>query len=191
MPHVKAGDKVFINGGSGGTGTFGIQIAKILGCHVTVSCSSGKADLCRSLGADELIDYNSTDVSEALKAKGQAFTLVVDNVGSPATLYKAANDFLQPTGRFVQVAAGFDAHSVKTITPRLLWPGFLGGGKRKYELFVMRPNREDLKQLGTWVADKKVRVVIGEPYAFGDVPKAFEKLKTGRTTGKLVIHVGN
>ncbi|KAH6612944.1 hypothetical protein B0J18DRAFT_447410 [Chaetomium sp. MPI-SDFR-AT-0129] len=190
VPHVKAGDKVFINGGSGGTGTFGIQIAKLLGCHVTVSCSPGKADLCRSLGADELIDYNSTDVSAALKAKGQVFTLVVDNVGSPASLYKAANDFLQPTGRFVQVGAGLDAHSVKTITPRLLRPAFLGGGKRKYELFVMRPNREDLKQLGTWIADKKIRVVIGETYEFGDVPKAFEKLKTGQTMGKLVIHVG-
>ena len=64
-------------GGSGGTGTFGIQIAKALGCLVTVSCSAKNVDLCRELGADEVLDYTSQDVTATLKAKGAgAFRLV-------------------------------------------------------------------------------------------------------------------
>ncbi|KAL2018370.1 hypothetical protein VTK56DRAFT_905 [Thermocarpiscus australiensis] len=188
--NVKPGDKVFINGGSGGTGTFGIQIAKALGCHVTVSCSPGKADLCRSLGADEIVDYTSTDVSEALKAKDQVFSLVVDNAGTPANLYKAADDFLLPQGKFVQVGASLSLQSAKMVSSRLLLPPFLGGGKRKYEMFTLRRSSvADLKQLAQWVAEKKIKVVIEEVFEFEDVPKAFEKLRKGRSAGKLVIHV--
>merc|ERR1719238_545022 len=78
-PYVKEGDKIFINGGSGGTGIFGIQIAKALGCHVTTSCSGANVELCKGLGADEVLDYKSVDVVTALKEKGQVFSLVVDN----------------------------------------------------------------------------------------------------------------
>ncbi|AEO67253.1 d7561735-1ef8-4a7b-b4e3-6cfbdf27a518 [Thermothielavioides terrestris] len=190
VPNVKPGDKVFINGGSGGTGTFGVQIAKALGCHVTVSCSPGKADLCRSLGADEIIDYTSSDVSRALKAKGQVFSLVVDNVGTPEDLYRAADDFLLPQGKFVQVGAPASLSTVKTVTSRLLLPSFLGGGKRKYEMYSIKRNVDDLKQLAQWVADKKIRVVIEQTYELEEVPSAFEKLKKGSNAGKLVVHVG-
>ncbi|KAL2127576.1 hypothetical protein VTI74DRAFT_10464 [Chaetomium olivicolor] len=188
-PYVKPGNKVFINGGSGGTGTFGIQIAKALGCHVTVSCSSPKADLCRSLGADEILDYTSCNISEVLKAKGQVFSLVVDNAGSPDDLYKASDDFLLPHGKFVQVGSMVNFQAVKTVTSRMLLPSFLGGGKRKYEMFNIRHGPADLKQLGQWIAEKKVKVVVEETYEMEDVPKAFEKLKKGKNAGKLVIHV--
>ncbi|KAK4118848.1 GroES-like protein [Parathielavia appendiculata] len=189
-PNVEAGYKILINGGSGGTGTFGIQIAKALGCHVTTTCSPTKADLCRSLGADEIIDYTMTDVSRALKAKGQVFSLVVDNAGVPEDLYKAADDFLLPDGRFVQVGGPMSLNALKTVTSRLLRPAFLGGGKRKYQMYSMGYSQADLKQLGQWIAVKKIRVVIEETYEFADVPRAFEKLKTGRNAGKLVVHVG-
>ncbi|KAJ4289294.1 hypothetical protein N0V88_007045 [Collariella sp. IMI 366227] len=164
--YVQPTNKIFINGGSGGTGTFSIQIAKALGCHVTVSCSPAKADLCRSLGADEILDYTSCNISEVLKTKGQVFSLVVDNAGSPDDLYKAADDFLLPEGRFVQV-----------------------GSTRKYEMFMIRQAPGDLKQLGQWIAEGKVKVVVEETYEMEDLPKAFEKLKTGRSAGKLVVHV--
>jgi NADPH:quinone reductase-like Zn-dependent oxidoreductase len=189
-PNAKSGDKVLINGGSGGTGTFGIQVAKALDCHVTATCSPAKADLCRSLGADEIIDYTSTDVSQVLKAKGQVFSLVVDNAGLPADLYKAADDFLLPTGKFVQVGGPLNFDAIKTVATRLLVPSFLGGGKRKYVMYNIGHSRDDLKQLGQWIAEKKIKVVVEETYELGDLPKAFEKLKTGRNAGKLVIHVG-
>jgi NADPH:quinone reductase-like Zn-dependent oxidoreductase len=189
-PNVKPGDKILINGGSGGTGTFGIQIAKALDCHVTTTCSPSKADLCRSLGADDIIDYTTTNVSQALKAKGQVFSLVVDNAGLPEDLYKAADDFLLPHGKFVQVGGPLSLGAIKTVSSRLLLPSFLGGGKRKYEMYNIAHGPADLKQLGRWIADKKIRVVIEETYELEHLPRAFEKLKKGRNAGKLVVHVG-
>ncbi|KAL1836356.1 hypothetical protein VTJ49DRAFT_5248 [Mycothermus thermophilus] len=186
-PNVKPGDKIFINGGSGGTGTFGVQIAKALGCHVTTTCSPGKIDLCRSLGADEIINYTATDVAETLRAKGQVFSLVVDNVGTPANLYKAADDFLLPQGRFVQVGAPLSLSTATSIASRFLVPSFLGGGKRHFQMFVLQNNPEHLKQLGKWIAEKKIRVVIDQVYDMEHVPKAFEVLKQGKSAGKLVV----
>ncbi|KAK3688747.1 hypothetical protein B0T22DRAFT_375860 [Podospora appendiculata] len=189
-PHVKPGDKVFINGGSGGTGTFGIQIAKALGCQVTVSCSTGKVALCRSLGADEVIDYTTTDVEQALKEGGLAFALCVDNVGSPAGLYKAADAFLLPGAKFVQVGVAMGWASAKTLVSRWITPAVLGGGKRPYELFSLRGQMQaEQEQLAKWVAEGKVKPVVEQVFAFGEAPQAFEKLKGGRCAGKVVVRV--
>ncbi|KAF2199571.1 GroES-like protein [Delitschia confertaspora ATCC 74209] len=188
-PHVKDGDDVFINGGSGGTGTWGIQIAKALGCHVTTSCSTGNVDLCKSLGADEVIDYKSFNIIEKLESKGQRFTLVVDNVGSPGNLYKASTSFLVPSGRFVQVGASMDFASAKIVIGNMVLPSFLGGGQRKYEFFTPKINADDLGKARDLLAKGKAKAVIDSTYEFENAPKAFEKLKTGRTKGKIVIHV--
>ncbi|KAK6948841.1 hypothetical protein Daesc_008912 [Daldinia eschscholtzii] len=187
VPNVKEGDKVFINGGSGGTGTFGIQIAKALGCHVTTSCSEKNAELCRSLGADEVIDYTKENVSEALKAKGQVYQLVVDNVGTPSDLHKAADHFLLPRGKFVQIGAGFSVSNIKDIVARQFLPSFLGGGKRKWEYLITNNKHEDLEQIAKWMKEGKVKAVIDEVFQYEDVPKAIEKLRKGRTRGKIVI----
>ncbi len=146
--------------------------------------------MCRSLGADEIVDYTSTDICQALKAKGQIFSLVVDNVGTPDALYKAADDFLLPNGKFVQVGGHMNWDSVKAVSSRLLLPSFLGGGKRKYEMFSIRHAPTDLRQLGQWVAEEKVKVVVEETYELEDLPRAYETLKKGRNAGKLVVHVG-
>ncbi|KAI1094095.1 reticulon-4-interacting protein 1, mitochondrial precursor [Rostrohypoxylon terebratum] len=187
-PNVVAGDKVFINGGSGGTGVFGIQFAKALGCHVTTTCSGKNEALVRSLGADDVIDYTKENVSEALKAKGQVFKLAVDNVGStPPDLYKAADHYLLPEGKFIQVTVDMSFGGFLNVASRQLLPSVLGGGKRKLEIFVTRNSHEDLEQIGTWLKEGKVKAVIDESYAYEDAPKAFEKLRTGRVKGKLVI----
>lgn len=80
VPNVAGieGARVFLNGGTGGTGTFAIQIAKAAGCHVTVSCSTTKVDLCKGLGADEVIDYKTTDVVKYLQDQGPVYDLAVD-----------------------------------------------------------------------------------------------------------------
>ncbi|KZM27420.1 oxidoreductase [Ascochyta rabiei] len=188
-PHVKAGDKVFINGGSGGTGVYGIQIAKALGCHVTTTCSTGNVKLCESLGADEVLDYKTTDIVGALAAKGPVFQLAVDNVGTPADLYKRSASYLLPNGKFVQVGATPNLGTFAQITSNFLVPGFLGGGQRSYQLLMTKASTDDLRQLGVWMKDGKVRAVLDEVFEWEDVPRAFEKLKTGRTKGKLVVHV--
>jgi NADPH:quinone reductase-like Zn-dependent oxidoreductase len=192
VPNVKPGDRVFIHGGSGGTGTFQIQIARSLGCHVVTSCSSSKAGTCKNLGADETVDYTTTDVAKKLSEEGQVYSLVVDNVGFPADLYKASNAFLTPTGKFVQVGGTVSWADAKSVASRLLVPGFLGGGSRKFELFSIKTSKgvEDLRALAKWINEGKVKPVIDETFEFDDAPKAIEKLKSGHATGKIVVHIG-
>ncbi|KAI0105976.1 reticulon-4-interacting protein 1, mitochondrial precursor [Daldinia grandis] len=187
VPNVKAGDKVFVNGGSGGTGTFGIQIAKAVGCHVTASCSGKNAELCRSLGADHIIDYTTQDVSQVLKAEGQVYQLVVDNVGTPADLHKVADHFLRPDGKFVQIGGEFSLANVTTIMSRQFLPSFLGGGKRKWEYLITKNAHADLEHIARWMSEGKVKAIIDEVFQYEDAPKAFEKLRKGRTKGKIVI----
>ncbi|KAF3048666.1 hypothetical protein E8E11_002536 [Didymella keratinophila] len=188
-PNIKAGDKVFINGGSGGTGVYGIQIAKALGCHVTTTCSTGNVKLCESLGADEVIDYKNANIIETLAGKGPVFQLAVDNVGSSADLYKQSASFLVPNGKFVQVGASPSLGGFAQITSNLLVPGFLGGGKRSYQMLMTKAVPDDLKQLGVLMREGKVKAVLDEVFDWEDAPKAFEKLKTGRSKGKLVIRI--
>ncbi|KAK9413466.1 putative Chaperonin 10-like protein [Seiridium unicorne] len=189
-PHVKEGDKVLINGGSGGTGTFGIQIAKILGCHVTTSCSGRNVELCKSLGADEVIDYTKEDVVKILKSKGTVFKVAVDNVGSsPPNLYSAADHYLLPEGKFVQVGGGQSLRGMKSTAFRTVLPSFLGGGKRSWQFMVLTNDQDDRAKIGEWMKEGKVKAVIDETFNFEQAPKAFEKLKTGRSRGNIVIRV--
>ncbi|KAK3063491.1 hypothetical protein LTS18_015086 [Coniosporium uncinatum] len=184
-----SGKRVFINGGSGGTGTWGIQIAKVLGAHVTTSCSGANAALCKELGADEVIDYKSTDVAQALAEKGMVFDLVVDNVGTPEDLYKASEAFLRPEGKFVQVGATPSMASVKSMATRALLPSFMGGGKRKFQFVSMSNDYEQFAQMGRWLSEGKIKAVIDEVFDFEDAPRAIEKLKSGRARGNIVVHV--
>ncbi|KAI0170018.1 reticulon-4-interacting protein 1, mitochondrial precursor [Hypoxylon sp. FL1284] len=188
VPNVKKGDRVFINGGSGGTGTFGIQIAKAAGCYVTTSCSGRNAEFCQSLGADEVIDYTKEDVTDILKKKGQVYQLVVDNVGSePPNLYETSDHFLLPEGKYVQIGGKMSLADIRVMVSRMLWPSFLGGGKRKWEFLVTKNDHGHLEQIGEWMKDGKVKAPIEDEFRYDDVPKAFEKLKTGRTKGKIVV----
>ncbi|KAF2804743.1 NAD(P)-binding protein [Mytilinidion resinicola] len=188
--NVKEGDKIFINGGSGGVGTFAIQIAKILGCHVTVSCSGANAELCKSIGADEAIDYKSVDLIEELKKKGEVFSLVIDNVGTPTGLYKASNSFLLSNGKYIQVGSEMSLSATTNIVGNFMTPRFFGGGSRKYAFASVKTNYEDFLQLGRWMRDGKLKAVIDSKFEYEDARKAFEKLRTGRAKGKIIIHVG-
>jgi len=189
IPHAKADDHIFINGGSGGTGTFGIQLAKALGCHVTTTCSTPNIQLCKDLGADEVIDYKTTDIVRELKAQGQAFALAVDNVGTPPELYKAADVYLKEGAKFVQVGAPMSVGAVWTIVSRMGWPTVLGGGRRAYEMLQVKNEREHLVRIGEWMQEGKVKPVIDSVFESRDAPKAYEKLKEGRAKGKIVVHV--
>jgi NADPH:quinone reductase-like Zn-dependent oxidoreductase len=189
VPKVKKGDRIFINGGSGGTGVFGIQIAKAVGCYVTTSCSTANVGLCKELGADEVIDYKKTSIVEALIASPEKFDHVVDNVGADTQLYWRCHEYTKPEAVFVQVARSRWLKNVTDAFKIQLLPGFLGGGKRKQEGFLAKPNARDLEQIGTWMKEGKVKAVIDQRFPFEEAPKAFEKLKTGRAKGKIVVDV--
>ena len=191
VPHVKKGDSVFINGGSGGCGVFGIQIAKAVGCYVATSCSTANVELCRSLGADEVVDYKKGSVVEALKASGVKFDHVVDNVGATMELYWHSHEFTKPEAQYIMVGGGPGVGSTTERFKAKTLPSFLGGGKRNYSGFWPEAKLEDLGQIGTWMKEGKVKAVIDENFPFEDAQKAFSKLKTGRVRGKIVVDVAS
>ena len=188
-PNVKKGDKVFINGGSGGTGTSSIQVAKALGCHVTTTCSTSNVELCKSLGADEIIDYKTQDVVKVLASKGRTFALAIDNVGTPPNLYQSSSSFLLPSGKFVQIGMSPSIGGFARISRNVLQPGFLGGGKNGYQMLFAKTAADDIMQLGVWMKEGKVKAVVDSMWEWEDAPKAYEKSKTGRSKGKIVIRV--
>ncbi|KAI0473554.1 hypothetical protein GGR56DRAFT_666704 [Xylariaceae sp. FL0804] len=191
-PHVTAGagDRVFVNGGSGGTGTFGIQVARALGCRVAASCSAGgAAELCRALGAERVVDYAREDAGRVLSAEGRVFRVVMDNALYPVDLYRAADAYLLPDGRYVSVGGPHTAHAMASTLKRLLVPSFLGGGKRKLVILTSACRPDHLAAMARLMEEGKVKPVIDEVFAFDEVPRAFEKLKTGHAHGKIVIKV--
>jgi NADPH:quinone reductase-like Zn-dependent oxidoreductase len=189
VPNVRKGDKVFINGGSGGTGVFCIQIAKAVGCHVTTTCSTPNVELCKSLGADVVVDYRKQNVVEALKANGHRFHRVVDNVGSDTSLYYRCHEYTEPGAVYIMVA-GVPTFSFffSALKMRYL-PAFLGGGQRKTTGFYTDPSGKDLEIVGDWMNSGKVKAVIDSRFPYEEAPKAFERLTTGRSKGKIVIDV--
>ena len=191
VPHVKEGGKVFINGGSGGTGIFGIQIAKAAGCHVTTTCSTVNVDLCKSLGADNVIDYKEENVLEVLKAADGMFDHAVDNVGTQDDLIWHCHEYLLPKGLYVVVGAEPSLKNLAQNVKRKAWPGFLGGIKRNVTGFWPQFNTEDLKKIADWVAEGKVKPIVDQKFSFDQGPQAIERLKTGRAKGKIVIEVSS
>lgn len=189
-PYVKAGDKVFINGGSGGTGTFGIQIAKLLGCHVTTTCSTGKIDLCKELGADEIIDYKTTDILEALRKAGPIYSVFVDNVGAVGDLYPKSSSFLLPTAPFVSIGGASIGH-VANVASAMIRPSFLGGGKNKFISYLTKNNHDDVDQLAQWYSKGSLKSVVDSTYEFDNVLAAFAQLKKGSSAGKIIVHIGS
>ncbi|KAH7390023.1 hypothetical protein BKA66DRAFT_460316 [Pyrenochaeta sp. MPI-SDFR-AT-0127] len=188
-PYVQPGSKVFINGGSGGTGVMAIQIAKFLGAHVTTSSSAANLEFCETLGADTVLDYRSSPIAQQLKDTGAVFDLVVDNIGTPANLYRASSTFLQPQGKYVQIGldtsfAGFRQFIGNKIASLFAW------GKREW-IFVdaLANQHEAFEQLAAWMKEGRIRAVIDSTFEFDEVPKAYERLKTGRAKGRVVVHV--
>ncbi|USP75849.1 uncharacterized protein yc1106_03123 [Curvularia clavata] len=187
-PYAKPGNKVFINGGSGGTGVAAIQIAKILGYEVTASCSTANIELVKSLGADTVLDYTAAPIVDQLKDRGVMFDLVLDNVGTPANLYRVSNAFLRPEGKFIQVGLGISPSGIFQLLTNNI-ASLLSFGKRQYIFVDPKPSNAVYEQLAAWMVEGKLRAVIDSTWEFGDVPKAYEKLKTGRAKGKIVVHI--
>lgn len=191
-PYVQKGAKVFINGGSGGAGTYGIQIAKALGCHVTVSCSTAKKELCERLGADEIIDYKVGDILTQLKQGGTIFDLIVDNVGSSLPdLYHQSNHFLKPEGAFVLVGGSASLSSIKAVVRAKFVPSFLGGGKSKFITYMTKNNHDDLAQVAKWLGEGVIKTIIDSTFEFNEVMEAYAHLKKGSSGGKVIVHVSS
>ncbi|KAL5380721.1 hypothetical protein PMIN02_010525 [Paraphaeosphaeria minitans] len=188
MANIKEGGSVLINGGSGGVGSFTVQIAKLLGAaHVTVTCGPANVERVKALGADDVINYREVDVVGVLKANakdsGRLYDAVIENVGAVDSLYEECHEFVRPGGVFVQVAGT----NVFFTAKRLILPGFLGGGKVRYRSYLATNVPEELQRIAEWVNEKKLKVEIDEEFAFEEATKAFAKLRGGRAQGKIVV----
>ncbi|KAF1821639.1 putative zinc-type alcohol dehydrogenase-like protein C16A3.02c [Dissoconium aciculare CBS 342.82] len=188
-PHSKEGDRILLNGGSGGVGLFGIQIGKALGRHVTVTCSTRNIELCKAAGADVVVDYTKGDLIDNLKALGQPFDLVIDNAGSNHDLYWKCDQFTTADAKYVNVASSPAWKDVSFMLKANAVPSFLGGQKRKLQGLFAQPIEADLQQIIDWMQEGKVKAHIDSTFSMQQAPDAFRQLKTGRSRGKVVIQV--
>jgi NADPH:quinone reductase-like Zn-dependent oxidoreductase len=187
-PYVKAGHRVLINGASGGTGTFGIQIAKALGAtYGKAVCSTANAHVCISLGADEVLDYKTQDVAQSLRNSGEKFDLIVDNVSFD--LFWSCASFLRPQGTYASPALTPLFRSFFHILQAKLLPSFCGGVPRNFHVVGARDDVDTLEQIIKWIERGTIRVHIHKEYALEDGMVAMRDFKAGHTAGKLVVKV--
>jgi NADPH:quinone reductase-like Zn-dependent oxidoreductase len=182
---VQPGQKVLINGASGGVGTFAVQIAKSFGADVTGVCSTRNVDLVKSLGADHVIDYTKEDFTKG----AERYDVMLDNVGNHSL--SECRGVLTPHGKYVLIGGGGASDQ-----------GFLGGlGKALwavvYSKFVNQQmgmmmadaNQKDLTILADMMQSGKVKAVIDRTYKLDQVPEAIRYLEQGHARGKVVVTV--
>lgn len=136
-----------------------------------------------------MIDYHESDVTATLAKSTKQHDFVLDNVGSNFSLYWKAPNFTKPGAKYVQIGAQPSLPFVYDLAFRFAVPIALGGGQRPFSFGMAATNFEDFMKLAQLVAEGKVKPVVDEVFAFEDAPRAYEKLKTGRAKGKIVVQV--
>jgi NADPH:quinone reductase-like Zn-dependent oxidoreductase len=184
--NIQPGQKVLINGATGGVGTFAVQIAKSLGADVTAVCSTGKVDLVRSIGADHVIDYTKEDFTKG----DQRYDVIFDNVGNHS--FSDRRRVLTPNG--VCVLAGIGGAGLHPET----WGRVVGTFKadllsrfvrQKFVRYVTKLNKEDLTVLSDLMRTGKVTPVIDRTYKLSETAEAMRYFEEGHARGKVVITV--
>ena len=186
---IQPGQKVLINGATGGVGTFAVQIAKSLGAEVTAVCSTRNVDLVRSIGADHVIDYTKEDFTKS----DQRYDVIFDNVCNHS--FTERRRVLTPKG--ICVLAGMGGAGVKEgqAIGRIAGNLFTARGlssftDQKFAQYMTKMSKQDLIMLGDLIQAGKVRPVIERTYKLSDAPEAIRQLDAGHARGKLVITVG-
>ena len=176
---IQSGQKVLINGASGGVGTFALQIAKSFGAEVTGVCSTEKLDLVRSLSADDAIDYTQEDFTQ----KEVHYDLILAVGGYRSIFdYKRA---LSPKGNYVCIGGTLAQYSQAL----LLGPLISMMGSKKMGSMYTNPNHKDYVFLIELFEAGKVVPVIGRYFPLSEAPKALRYLEEGHARGKVVITV--
>ncbi len=184
---IRSGQKVLINGASGGVGSFAVQIAKALGAEVTAVCSTNKMEMMNTLGANHIIDYTQTDITK----NGQEYDLILD-----AAAYRSVFDYrsiLKPEGTYVliggSIARLFQVLLFGSVISRIM--------RRKVKCLTAKPNRSDLVILKETIeAGKIVPFIVGgasplehRTYTLSEVPAAIRHLEQRQVRGKVAISV--
>jgi len=167
---IKAGQNVLILGGSGGTGSLAIQIAKRLGAHVTATTSTKNIQFVKDLGADEIADYSKENWFNDYKGK---FDLVYDSIGGS---YLTAVQVAKPGGIYVSITGGKAPEGVEGPV---------------YHSIFLAETLEDLQTFNQWVEEGSVKPVVDTVYPFHKFQEAFQHNASGRTRGKVVVTFEN
>jgi NADPH:quinone reductase-like Zn-dependent oxidoreductase len=174
---LQAGQKVLINGASGGVGSFAVQIAKALGAEVTAVCSSRNAEPARAMGADHVLDYAKVDFTQ----EDQRYDVIVAANGyHPLAAYKRA---LTPQGRYAMVG-GTGKQMAEAV---LFGPRQSEKGGRRLGRVDMKPNQADMQLLAGLLDAGKLKPLIDRRFSLAQVPQAIRYLEEGHARGKVVI----
>jgi NADPH:quinone reductase-like Zn-dependent oxidoreductase len=173
--HIRAGQKVLINGASGGVGTFAVQIAKAFETEVTGVCRTSKMDLVRSIGADRVIDYTREDVTKLERRYDLIFDVAAFR---PVSEYKRV---LNPGGRYV-IAGG----SIRRIFQVMFLSRF---GAKSMNVTIARVVQEDLILIAEMMAAGKVKSIIDKRFPLSETAAALRYFEEGQVRGKVVITV--
>jgi NADPH:quinone reductase-like Zn-dependent oxidoreductase len=186
--HIQAGQKVLINGASGGVGTFAVQIAKAFGADVTAVCSTHNIDLVKSIGADRVIDYTKEDFTKT----GQHYDVIYDLVGNHS--FSERRRVLTPDGICVLAGiggAGMHPETLRRIG-RNFWDAFLSNFTRqKFVFYIAKLTKDDLNVLRDLMQSGKVSPVIDRAYTLEQTAEAVRYMEEGHARGKVVITLGD
>jgi len=178
--HVQPGQKVLINGASGGVGTFAVQIAKAFGAEVTGVCSTRNMAMVRSIGADHVIDYTKEDFRKG----GPRYDLILDNVGDHSM--SATRRALAPTGLLLSNGGGHADGALGRVIRLAVVSMFV---RQQGKPSVKTQNRADLQALKKLVEAGKVLPVIDAAYPLDETPRAIGHVATGRARGTVVVAI--
>jgi NADPH:quinone reductase-like Zn-dependent oxidoreductase len=180
---VQAGQRVLVIGAGGGVGSYAVQIAKASGAHVTGVCSTGKVDLVRSLGADEVVDYTSTDITES----GQRYDVVLDIAGNRSL--RQLRRVMTPRGTLVivggeggdRLTGGLDRQFRAVLLSLVV--------RQRMRFFVAVARRPDLETIRELVESGAVRPAVDRTYPLVEAAQAVRDMAEGRVRGKAVVTV--
>ncbi|HAP60080.1 MAG TPA: zinc-binding alcohol dehydrogenase [Cytophagales bacterium] len=176
---LKAQQRVLLIGASGGVGSAAIQIAKVLGAHVTAVSSSANVDYCYSLGADVALSYQTDNPY----APDLPYDLVLQVHGGRQPFYERSRPVLKRRGRFVMLVPSPKALANIVLSRLLPWP--------RYYFFPVRARTRDLALLGQWVTEGKLVPQVSKVYPYDQLVEAHRQIDSAHTRGKLVLRVAD
>jgi len=179
---LKSGQKVLINGASGGVGTFAVQLAKSFGAEVTGVCSARNAEMVRSIGADHVIDYKTEDYTES----GQQYDLIIDMVGNHPL--SANRRVMTPDGTMVIIGGPSSNWIGPLMGPikAMFYSPFVG---QDFSMLIAKMRKADLTVLAGLMAAGEVTPVIDRHYRLSEVPAAIRYSEEGHARGKIIINI--
>ena len=177
---IKAGQKVLINGASGGVGTFAVQIAKVFGAEVTGVCSTRNVDMVRSIGADHVVDYTREDYTKG----SQQYDIIVDMVSNRSLL---ENRGVMSPGGILVIIGGPKGNWIKPLirpVQAMILSPFVD---QDFGMMIAKLTKEDLVFVGDLMKEGKVTPVIDRRYPLVEVPEAIRYSEAGHASGKIII----